>query len=142
MRRILMVAVMLLVIISSSMAAITVNVNGNPLSFSVPPRHVNGRTMVPLRSIFEALGALVSWDPTTRMISVTRGDTDVHLSIGDREAYVNGQTVKLDTPAMIINGTTMIPLRFVSEALGANVQWTEATQNVSITIGKTNPSGE
>ncbi|MHB1456567.1 MAG: copper amine oxidase N-terminal domain-containing protein [Armatimonadota bacterium] len=125
--------VLLLSVITSSMAAIKVEVNGSPLTFSVPPTQVNGRTMVPLRGIFEALGAQVDWDPATKMISATKGDTDVHLSIGNRDATLNGKSIRLDTPAMIIDGRTMVPLRFVSEALGANVQWLEATQTVFIT---------
>lgn len=128
-----MAAVLLLSVITSSMAAITVEVNGSPLAFSVPPTQVNGRIMVPLRGIFEALGAQVDWDPTTKMISAIKGDTDVHLSIGNRDAILNGKSIRLDTPAMIIDGRTMVPLRFVSEALGANVQWFEATQTVHIT---------
>lgn len=128
-----MMAGLLLLAITSCTATIKVEVNGSPISFSVSPRQINGRTMVPLRSIFEALGAQVSWDSTIRMISATSGDTDVHLSIGDRNATVNGQTVHLDTPAMIVNGSTMVPLRFVSEALGAYVNWSESTQTVTIT---------
>lgn len=132
-----MITGLLLLIITSSMAAIRVEVNGNLLSFNVPPKQVNDRIMVPLRGIFESFGALVNWDPTTRMISATSGDTDVHLSIGDRNATVNGKTVQLDTPAMIINGTTMVPLRFISEALGANVNWSESKQTVSISVNQT-----
>jgi hypothetical protein len=118
------------------MAAIQVEVNGRPLSFRVPPTRASGRTMVPLRGIFESLGAQVNWDADTSTITATKGATDVQLSIGDPRATVNGRTVLLDAPAMILNGSTLVPLRFVSEALGADVKWFEATQTVSITTGQ------
>ncbi|MHB1456566.1 MAG: DUF3300 domain-containing protein, partial [Armatimonadota bacterium] len=87
------------------------------------------------RGIFEALGARVDWNADSRTIHATGSDTDVELIIGDRNAMVNGQTVRLDTPAMILRGSTMVPLRFISEALGADVKWFQATQSVSITTG-------
>jgi hypothetical protein len=96
---------------------------------------MNGRTMVPLRGIFESLGAQVNWDASTRMITANKNSTEVELTIGDPHATVNGQTVLLDSPAMIMDGSTMVPLRFISEALGADVKWFEATQTVSITTG-------
>jgi hypothetical protein len=126
----------LLLTITSGMAAIQVEVNGRPLSFRVPPTLVGGRTMVPLRGVFESLGAQVNWDANTRKITATKDATDVQLSIGDPRATVNGRTVLLDVPAMILNGSTMVPLRFVSEALGADVKWFDATQTVSITTGQ------
>jgi len=126
----------LLLAITSGMAAIQVEVNGRPLSFRVPPTRANGRTMVPLRGIFESLGAQVNWDADTSTITATKGTTDVQLSIGDPRATVNRRTVLLDAPAMILNGSTMVPVRFVSEALGADVKWFEATQTVSITTGQ------
>ncbi|HUW14001.1 MAG TPA: copper amine oxidase N-terminal domain-containing protein [Anaerolineae bacterium] len=125
----------LLLTITPGMAAIQVELNGRPLQFDVPPTLVSGRTMVPLRGIFESMGAQVNWDANTRTIAATKGATDVQLSIGDPRATVNGRTVLLDAPAMILNGSTMVPLRFVSEALGADVKWFEATQMVSITTG-------
>ena len=125
----------LLLTITSGTAAIQVEVNGRPLSFRVPPTRVSGRTMVPLRGIFESLGAQVNWYANTSTITATKGATDVQLSIGDPRATVNGRTVLLDAPAMILNGSTMVPLRFISEALGADVKWLDATQTVSITTG-------
>ena len=124
----------LLLAITSGMAAIQVEVNGRPLSFRVPPTRAHGRTMVPLRGIFESLGAQVNWDADTSTITATKGATEVQLSIGDPHATVDGQAVLLDAPAMILNGSTMVPLRFVSEALGADVKWLEATQTASITM--------
>ena len=123
---------LLLSAIAAAMATIQVEVNGRTLSFSVPPTTIRDRTMVPLRGVFESLDAQVNWDASTRMITATKGDTDVQLGIGQTNATVNGRTVLLDVPAMIIRGSTMVPIRFVSEALGAEVKWLEATQTVSI----------
>ena len=129
----LIAGLVLLFAITSVMAAIQVEVDGSPLSLDVPPALVNGRTMVQLRGIFEALGAQVNWDSYTRTITATKGDTNVQLGIGKPRALINGKVAILDAPAMIRNGSTMVPLRFVSEALGADVKWIEATQMVTIT---------
>ena len=123
---------LLLVAMSASFAVIKVEVDGQPLSFNVPPMTVQNRTMVPMRGVFEALGAQVNWEAATRSITATRNDTVVQLAIGANHATVNGRITPLDVPAMIYRGTTMVPLRFISEALGAHVQWNEATQTVSI----------
>lgn len=132
----------LLLSITSGMAAIQVELNGRPLSFRVPPTLVGGRTMVPMREIFESLGAQVNWDAPTSTVTAHKGATHVRLGIGDPRATVNGRTVLLDTPAMILNGSTMVPLRFISEALGADVRWFGATQTVSITTGAAVPPGD
>lgn len=134
--RIGIVTGLILLAVTSSMAAIQVEVDGRPLYLDVQPMIVNGRTMVPLRGIFEALGAQVNWDSYSRTITATKGDTDVQLGIGDNRATVNGRIVYLDAPATIYRGSTMVPLRFVSEALGADVKWFEAAQTVSITTGQ------
>lgn len=116
----------------AGMAAIQVQVNGRTLEMDVPPTQIRNRTMVPLRSVFEALQAQVNWDAATKTITANKAATNVQLGIGQTNAIVNGRTVLLDVPAMIQRGTTMVPLRFVSEALGADVRWFAATQTVSI----------
>jgi hypothetical protein len=118
---------------AAGLATIQVEVNGRPLYLNEPPTLVSGRTMVPLRGIFESLGAQVDWDASRRTITATKDATNVQLAIGDYRATVNGQIIHLDAPAMILRGSTMVPLRFVSEALGADVKWFAATQTVSIT---------
>ncbi len=120
---------------SSGMAATSVIVNGNPISFTVEPMQVANRTMVPMRAIFEALGAEVHWNETTQTVTAIRGTTNVQLTIGEPEALVNGRVLALDVPAMVRRGSTMVPLRFVSEALGAEVEWVGATQTVFISTG-------
>jgi len=118
---------------------IQVQVDGNPVYFAgTAPQYVNGRVLVPLRGVFEQMGASVSWDPANRLVSAIRGSDNVQLHIGDRLATVNGTGMTLDVPAMIVNGSTMVPIRFVSEALGAQVGWMEANRLVSITTSATN----
>jgi len=115
-----------------SPGGVTVLLNSRPLSFDQPPVIVNDRTMVPLRAIFQALGAQVNWDSATQTVTATRGDTVIILVIGSPTAFKDGETVTLSQPALLLGGRTMVPLRFVSEALGAQVNWDSATQTVTI----------
>ena len=117
-----------------------VNLNGKRLSFDVPPVIENGRTLVPLRAIFEALGATVGWDESTQTVTATKGSIQIMLQVGGQSAYKNGTPVHIDVPAKVTNNRTMVPLRFVSEALGAAVGWDESTQTVTITSGAENVS--
>jgi len=114
-------------------SGISVLLNGSELSFDVPPQTVDGRTLVPLRAIFEALGAEVNWNDSTQTITGTKGDTTVVLPLGSTTPTVNGQTVTIDVPAMVQNGRTLVPLRFVAEALGVVVDWNPSTRTVTIT---------
>ncbi len=124
--------------IFAQQAPIRVYVDGQPLSFDVPPNMIQGRVLVPLRGIFERLGATVDFDPHTQHIVAVRGPQTVELTIGSRQARVNSTAALLDVPAFTIAGRTMVPLRFISESLGANVQWVEASQ--TILIGSTGAS--
>ncbi len=112
--------------------AAEVQLNGQTLRTSVAPMSTNGRILVPMRDIFEALGAKVDWNALTQGINAQRGATQVQMQMGRKVATVNGQTVNLDQAPMAVNGSTMVPLRFVSEAMGATVQWNNALQLVSI----------
>ena len=102
---------------------IAVRLNGNWMSFDVPPVIMNGRTMVPFRAIFEALGCTVSWDAETRTAKGMRNGRTVELTIDSKVARLGDQYQTLDQEAVIESGRTLVPLRFVSEALGAEVQW-------------------
>jgi hypothetical protein len=115
---------------------ITVTVDGRPLRFQgTPAEMVNDRVLVPLRGIFERLGAYVQWNPANREVIATRGHDSVQLQIGNAQATMDGRPVTLDVPAQIINGATMVPIRFVSESRGADVKWKEAEQLVQIFSG-------
>jgi len=117
---------------SVAKADIGLTLNGQPLATSTAPVQLNGRTLVPLRDIFEALGAQVNWNPMNQTIAATQGVTQIQLGINNPNALVNGRSVKLDQPAAIIGGKTFVPLRFVAEATGAQVDWNNALQLVSI----------
>jgi hypothetical protein len=117
-------------------AAPQVVLNGQELVFDVPPVIEQRRTLVPFRAIFEALGANVSWDGSTQTVTAVKGDTEIKLTIGG-PAYKNGQPVTLDVPAKIVNERTLVPLRFVSEVLGASVWWNDAAQTVTIYCPRT-----
>jgi hypothetical protein len=112
---------------------ITVVVNGNNVQFNGQAPVMSGdRVLVPLRGVLEKMGANVQWDPQTQTVRAFRKHTDVKLTIGQNTASVNGQPVNLDVPASIINGSTMVPLRFVSEALGEDCHWNSASNTVTI----------
>jgi len=91
--------------------------------------------MVPLRAIFEAMEASVSWDAQTQTVTGTRGNTVVTLTIGSTSPTVNNRTVTIDQPGVIIDGRTLVPLRFVGEAFGATVDWDSSTRLVTIVDG-------
>src|SRR5688572_963514 len=98
----------------ASAQQIAVTVNGDPVRFAnVGPISQSGRVLVPLRGVMEKLGAYVGWDSGTQMVTANKGDVDLQLRIGDRNATVNGRVVPLDVPATIYRGSTMVPLRFV-----------------------------
>ena len=118
-------------------ADIAVQLNGQPLATSTAPVQMNGRTLVPLRDIFEALGATVNWNAAAQTILATRGTTQIGLAINNRTASVNGSPVTLDQAATLIDGRTFVPLRFVAEATGAKVDWNGAMQTVSILTAPT-----
>lgn len=106
--------------------------DGKTLSFDVPPAIEDNRTLVPLRTIFEALGTNVQWDDSTQSVTATKTGTEIKLVIGGGQAYKNSTPVKLDVSAKVIDGRTLVPLRFVSEAMGCTVNWNEASQVITI----------
>ncbi|NLO22423.1 MAG: SH3 domain-containing protein [Syntrophomonadaceae bacterium] len=114
-----------------------VYLDGKKLSFDVEPIIENSRTMVPIRAIFEALGAKVEWDNDTRTVTAVKGSTTVVLPIGSTKPTVNGQVWPLDVAAKISQSRTLAPLRFVGEALGSTVSWEAATRTVSISSKST-----
>lgn len=116
-------------------SAASVELNGQPLATSARPITMNGRTLVPMRDIFEALGAQVNYNSVTRGITASRATTNIDLQIGNRQAAVNGQAQMLEQAPLVQNGVTYVPLRFVSNALGAQVSYNSSTALVSISTG-------
>ncbi|PWW29429.1 copper amine oxidase-like protein [Cytobacillus oceanisediminis] len=117
---------------SAASTNIMVLLDGEPLEFDQPPVIKSGRTLVPFRKIFEELGADVSYDSKTKTVAAVRADKVIKLKIGSVYTTVNGKTVKIDVPAQIINSRTMVPLRFVSESIGAKVSWDNYEKIVEI----------
>ncbi len=126
------VALMLAVPRPAAAQAVTVVVDGLGVSFDQPPEIIGGRVLIPLRGVFERLGAAVEWRPESRTVVARRGSTTVVLQPGNPSARVDDRVVALDVPAMIIGGRTLVPLRFVGEALGAAVDWDPARRIVSV----------
>lgn len=118
-----------------AVASIGVQLNGQPLTFDVPPVVEAGRTLVPVRAIFEALGARITWDEASQTISAVHPERNryVILKLGSTTAWVDGREVTLDVAPRVIDGRTMVPLRFVSTALDARIDWDPATETVLIT---------
>jgi competence protein ComEC len=102
---------------------ISVLLNDQQIVFDQPPIIESGRTLVPLRAIFEALGATVEWMPETRTVVSTKESTSVRLQIDSVNAFINSKETTLDVPAQIVNGRTLVPLRFVGESFGLDVGW-------------------
>ncbi len=114
------------------LSEILVRVDDKILTFDQTHVIVNVRTLVPLRAIFEALGAAVEWDPTTRTVSATRDDIHLSLVVDTNIINKNGTDIKIDVPAQIIGDRTMVPVRAISESLNASVNWDKATRMVLI----------
>lgn len=114
-------------------APITVFVDGNQIQFDVQPITENYRTLVPMRFIFEALGATVSWDDSTNTATAVKGDTTVTVTVDSNKMLKNGTEIVLDVPARMVNDRTLVPVRAVSESFDAVVEWKEESQQVIIT---------
>ncbi|MBQ4526492.1 MAG: hypothetical protein II998_00305 [Clostridia bacterium] len=121
----LIVAVMILMTQLTSFAAkdITVNINGNNLDTPVSPMIVNDRTMVPFRAIFETLNMEVNWSEKHQKVHATNGDITIILTIGSDKMLVNTDIVTLDAAPFISNGSTLVPVRAITEALNCEVGW-------------------
>lgn len=144
---IISVALILSVLLSLTLPAfadntIKVVIDGKTVIFDQPPASVNGTTLVPLRTIFEALGAKVYWSEEVKCATAVKGTTTIYVWLGKKNADINVdnsksmpeiKSVSLDVPAQRIKGSTMVPLRFVGEALGCSVDWNGATKTVTIT---------
>ena len=112
-------------------------VYGTTKTNDVAPKVVNDRTMLPARFIAENLGATVEWDGEKQLVTITgknekQEDVTILITIGSDYAKVNGEDVKLDSPAFVENDRTYTPIRFISENLGATVEWNETEQTVTI----------
>jgi|GEM_PF-4796748 len=118
---------------------ITVFIDEQKINFDVPPQLINGRTMVPVRFIFEAFGLTLQFDEETGMITAskineqTNETTYIILQINNTKAFVGDKEVELDSPAVLVDGRTLVPVRFIAESLGCQVDWNAEKQQVIIT---------
>lgn len=115
---------------------IPVVIDGETLETDRSPIIVNDRTLVPMRAIFEKLGALVNWNESAQSVTAVKGEKEISLAIGGDVMYINGEAKTLDVPAMLYNGRTLVPVRAVSEALGCGVEWLGEENKVVITTNK------
>lgn len=115
---------------------ITVVVDGQKLEFDVEPVISEDRVLVPLRIIFEKIGANVEWDSETRTVISSLGDKTVKVEIDSNFIDVNGERIEIDVPARIINGRTLVPVRVISESYGCKVEWDEKNMMVIINGGE------
>jgi len=116
-------------------------VNDSPQEIDVPPQIVEGRTYLPIKYIVEPLGGEISWDGTEKKVTITLKDITIELWIGKNIARVNGVDTPIDSNnpkvvPMIIQGRTMLPVRFVAENLGCDVQWDSTTKTITIIYPK------
>ncbi|QOX63216.1 AMIN domain-containing protein [Anoxybacterium hadale] len=111
---------------------VALQIDGKSVNSDVPPVIIKERTLIPLRAVFESMGAQVTWNDQARIAAVALGSSSVQLDIDREAAFVNGNQAAMDVPALIINDRTMIPLRFVAESLNCGIGWDDLTRTVSI----------
>ena len=111
---------------SAENSNICVILNGQTLNFTVQPQMTNGRLLVPMRTIFEAMGATVNWDSTTQTITANRNDITIKMQINSTKVYRNDAEVNIDTPPTIINSSTLVPVRVIAESFNADVVWNDS----------------
>ena len=118
---------------------IAVIVNGNKIEFDVEPQIIDGRTMVPVRGIFEALNAVVDWDGSTQTVIAKKDNTIIKITINELSFKKNNELKDLDVPAQIINGRTLVPVRAIGESFDCTVDWdgSGVTKKVIINSNKT-----
>lgn len=120
-------------VVSASNETISVLVDTVKVNFDVEPQIIDGRTMVPVRAIFDSLGAVVKWDGNNQMVTAKKGNTTIELQIGNSVMKKNNQTIVLDVPPQVIDGRTLIPARAVAESFSCLVDYVPETRTVVVT---------
>ena len=125
---------------TAAQAQVAVTINGNAVNVQPEPLIQDGRVFVPLRGVLERLGASVVYD--NGLITAQGYGNDIALHIGSTDATVNNQPQTIDVAPFIVGASTYVPLRFISQALGANVSWDESDHLVAISMagGEQNPA--
>jgi hypothetical protein len=117
-----------------------VMLNGVYLAFDEQPQVIGGRTMVPMRVIFEAMGAGVDWNGASQTVTSRKDGTTVELTVGQTAAYKDGALIALDAAPVVVGDRTLVPLRFVAESFGADVNWDAVNSIAVITTPDVNPA--
>lgn len=141
--RLVLIALIIISVISLSTEAraasdVSVNLDGKKINFDQPPVIVDGRTLVPIRAIFEAMDMGVEWNGKTQVITAKKGNVKIILQVKNPKASIGNDELGyietyLDVPPQIINARTMVPVRFIAEASGATVGWNQGLRTVIIT---------
>lgn len=116
---------------NGSIKFIKVLINDEEIYFDQDPIIYSNRVLVPIRAVMESMGANVEWDENNN-VTVTKDNTIIEITIGETEAFINGERLNLDVPAQLISGRTLVPVRFIAEYLNYNVDWNQDTQTVKI----------
>jgi len=111
-------------------------INDSTYTLEASPTIVSGRTMVPLRFIGEAFGATFNYDSIFKIVDINFNGQEIKMQIGIKTAFVNGKATSLDIVPYIVNGRTLVPIRFISEVFGADVSWDGTTKTVTIIYPK------
>ncbi|MBQ2897902.1 MAG: copper amine oxidase N-terminal domain-containing protein [Clostridia bacterium] len=138
------IALVLAIVLCTSFAAfaqpvfdesmnVTVVLDGKTLEFDQKPLVEDGRTLVPVRKIFESLGATVDYDEATETVISRKGNLIIVMQIDNDVMFVNGIPVKLEVPAREVNWRTLVPLHAISDAMDVDVSWDEVSQTATLT---------
>lgn len=138
------VSILLVIILIISLAPlhifandnITVILNGERVNFDVQPQIINNRVMVPMRAIFEKLGMEVTFDKKVNWITASNSNTFIGMTVGKNKILVNLDVITIDTPPVIRNNRTLVPLRAISESLDMDVSWDSLSRTVTIIKNK------
>ncbi len=117
-----------------------IKVDGTTLEPDVPPMIEEGRTLVEMNAVFSALGADLTWDAETQTVRATKDHIEIILNIDKTTATVQNEPYEMEVPARIVDNRTVVPARFISENLGADVKWDETTRTVTITTHEEEPT--
>ncbi|MEZ4813438.1 MAG: copper amine oxidase N-terminal domain-containing protein [Caldisericia bacterium] len=121
-------------IVTMQIGSNVMTVSGEEKNINPPPTVISGSTMVPVRAVSEAFGAEVEWVASTKSVIITLGDSTIILYVNSEDAMVNSVAKKVSPAPQIVSGSTMLPFRFIAEALGAEVGWDGDTKTITMTL--------
>ncbi|GGN95542.1 family 10 glycosylhydrolase [Saccharibacillus kuerlensis] len=118
---------------ASAASVISIYLDGQRIRGDVDPYMVADTTLVPMRLISENLGAQINWSQSEKVVKINQGGTLLSIPYGSKTAFVNGNSVELQAPVSIVKGRIMVPLRFIGQGLGLDVNWNQASQTITLT---------